>query len=420
MPRRVLLAIVSVLAGASACASGGSIVVSPVVEGDRPEAIDPQDAPFAGSVPDTASPTELPTIGDGPVGPEVGEHWHVAYGLYICGEFLPAIVSENDPVGIHTHGDGVIHVHPFVESAAGDNATLGVFLETVGLELLVDNISVPAGLVTTPPACRGDETTQIAIWDTPDDPDPQVVKAADIDLASLPFRSDRAVITIMLAATGEQIPQPPSVPQLDALTDVAPSIEITRPPDGFAISGPTECPAADGSSPRVTSFSEAPPVCIEAGVVYQAVVETTAGSFTVELDPSSAPVAVNNFVVLARYHFYDGTAFHGIIPGFVALGGDATGEPVGNGDPGYLLAEEPPPGPYGVGAVAMNSFGPTTTGSQFFVVLGTEPPIAQDFSLIGQVIDGFETLDVIGEAGSPSGAPVAEIRITSISIQVAG
>ena len=47
------------------------------------------------------------------------DHWHVAYAVYICGKFQPPITNQTDPVGIHTHGDSVIHVHPFVDSSAG-------------------------------------------------------------------------------------------------------------------------------------------------------------------------------------------------------------------------------------------------------------------------------------------------------------
>src|SRR5438309_6628977 len=60
------------------------------------------------------------------------DHWHAAYGVDICGKFLAPISSQTDPVGIHTHGEGVIHVHPFKlpsgrKSFTGKNANLGAF-----------------------------------------------------------------------------------------------------------------------------------------------------------------------------------------------------------------------------------------------------------------------------------------------------
>lgn len=419
--RRVLAAVAAsvVLAG---CGGSADITVSPLTPGERPAALDPSESPF-GPTPDSsvASPEEAPAIGDGPAGPTLQDHWHVAYGFYVCGAFLPPIMSDNDPQGIHTHGDGVIHIHPTDPAVTGDGATLGVFLRAMGITLLDDDMSMPAEMVAgVTGTCQGDETTQIAIWDSTEDTEPEVYRQSEVDLASIPFRGDRAVITIMLARSGERIPTPPSVPVLDQLTDVsAPPAVLTRPPDGLTAEGPVECPAEDGSSPRITAFVGPPPVCLTDGVVYQAVVETTVGSFTIELDPTGSPTAVNNFVVLARYHFYDGTVFHGIIPGFVAVGGDATGEPLGTGDPGYTLAEEPGEAPFGVGAVGMDSSGPNTTGSRFFVVLGDASEVPNQFSWLGQVVEGTETLTAIGQAGSASGDPIAEVRITSVTIQVA-
>ena len=93
---------------------------------------------------------------------------------------------------------------------------------------------------------------------------------------------------------------------------------------------------------RTTTFDSAPPMCIDAGKTYTATFDTTAGSFTVKLDPKTAPIATNNFVFLARNHYYDGVTFHRIIPGFVIQGGDANGNPPGTGTPGYSFADELP------------------------------------------------------------------------------
>ena len=58
------------------------------------------------------------------------DHWHTAYGVYICDKFITAFphgLDQNaaDPLGIHSHGDGVIHIHPFSSTTSGKNATLG-------------------------------------------------------------------------------------------------------------------------------------------------------------------------------------------------------------------------------------------------------------------------------------------------------
>ncbi len=190
---------------------------------------------------------------------------------------------------------------------------------------------------------------------------------------------------------------------------------------GEATTGVTssaECPPEGGTADRTTTFDAPPPMCIDEQATYLAEVETTAGAFTIELDPSEAPLAVNNFVFLARNHYYDGVAFHRIIPGFVIQGGDANGEPAGTGDAGYEFADELPDSAedYVPGAVAMANSGPDTNGSQFFIVLasGGLDPL---YSLFGQVTEGFDTtIQDIAATGTPSGTPTSETLIESITI----
>ena len=86
---------------------------------------------------------------------------------------------------------------------------------------------------------------------------------------------------------------------------------------GRTITGETPCPATDGSEERAVSFEQAPPTCITEGAVYTAVVTTNKGEFAIVLDAEKAPLAVNSFVTLARYKYFDGTVCHRAIPGFV-------------------------------------------------------------------------------------------------------
>jgi len=83
----------------------------------------------------------------------------------------------------------------------------------------------------------------------------------------------------------------------------------------------TECPAPDGSSPRQTKFSGEMPMCIDPAKQYQATIVTNHGTMTAFLHPGNAPRTVNNFVCLARYHYFDGLTFHRIIKDFVIQGG---------------------------------------------------------------------------------------------------
>ena len=165
------------------------------------------------------------------------------------------------------------------------------------------------------------------------------------------------------------------------------------------------CPPAGGTAKRVGSFTAAPLMCIEANKTYTATVTTDVGAFTVALDAKKAPKTVNNFVVLARYHFYDGLTFHRVIKDFMAQGGDPAGD--GSGGPGYEFADElPKAGAYKVGTVAMANAGPNTNGSQFFVVAGPAgEQLPAQYSAFGQVTDGLKTLKAI-EADVAAGRPV--------------
>lgn len=177
------------------------------------------------------------------------------------------------------------------------------------------------------------------------------------------------------------------------------------------------CPPVDGSATPTREFAKAPPMCIDPARTYRAVVDTTEGEFTIALDAEHAPRTVNNFVVLARYHFYDGIVFHRVIPGFMAQGGDPEG--TGRGGPGYEFADELPNGdaPYTRGAVAMANAGPNTNGSQFFVMAADNLELPPDYSVFGHVTVGLDTtIDAIMEGPSAGEPPDEPSEIRSISI----
>ena len=156
------------------------------------------------------------------------------------------------------------------------------------------------------------------------------------------------------------------------------------------------CPRPDGSSARQMTWAQAPPVCINPAKSYQAKIETDVGSFTIELDNKNAPQTVNNFVFLARFHFYDGLTFHKARPGFVIQAGDPPDKGVTNA--GYLFNDEniPPPGSrYVAGDVIMAKDAPNTNGSQFLIISGPEgEALPTQFSKFGRVIEGQ---DVVGQ-----------------------
>jgi cyclophilin family peptidyl-prolyl cis-trans isomerase len=158
-------------------------------------------------------------------------------------------------------------------------------------------------------------------------------------------------------------------------------------------------------------------MCIDPEKRYTATMVTTKGTLTIALDPVAAPKTVNNFVVLARYHYFDGVGFHRIIPGFVIQGGDPDGN--GRGGPGYKFADElPRPGRYELGSLAMANSGPNTNGSQFFIISGPSgmalPP---QYSLFGKVVDGLDVVAALDKAGSPgAGTPREKVGMETVTI----
>jgi cyclophilin family peptidyl-prolyl cis-trans isomerase len=197
---------------------------------------------------------------------------------------------------------------------------------------------------------------------------------------------------------------------------------VTLPPlaPGASITGETPCPPADGSVARTTTFEKAPKMCLVADKAYTAEMVTTKGTMVIALDSKNAPKTVNNFVVLARFKYFDGIAFHRIIPGFVIQGGDPM--QTGTGGPGYKFEDElPKAGSYKLGSLAMANSGANTNGSQFFIITGdTGTSLPPQYSLFGQVTQGLEVVKAIedtGITGTQDGKPSEVVKILSVNIK---
>lgn len=153
---------------------------------------------------------------------------------------------------------------------------------------------------------------------------------------------------------------------------------------------------------------------------------TSCGPIVVELDPAAAPETVNSFVFLATQGYFDGSASHRIIPGFMMQAGDQTA--TGLGGPGYVIPDELPSSgaAYQRGTIAMANAGSGTGGSQFFILFDAADWLPPDYAVFGTVVDGFGTLDAIetielgfnpfGGDRSPS-VPLASLYIESVSIE---
>jgi hypothetical protein len=157
------------------------------------------------------------------VAPKINkDHWHAALGVYECDKFLPNVPNNNkDPYGIHTHGDGIIHIHPFVASAAGNNAKLKVFAQTVDMTLKTDTLKFPGGKTYHDgDKCDGKAgEVQLFVNNNRVSGNPAEYKPKDRDL-----------IVVAFAPKSADIPKiPPSAPNLDKLEDVAPTTTTTVP-----------------------------------------------------------------------------------------------------------------------------------------------------------------------------------------------
>jgi peptidyl-prolyl cis-trans isomerase B (cyclophilin B) len=160
-----------------------------------------------------------------------------------------------------------------------------------------------------------------------------------------------------------------------------------------------------------------------------AVIKTSMGEMVAEFWPEVAPKTVENFKKLAREGFYDGTAFHRIIKGFMIQGGDpktkdlAKEDEYGTGDPGYKIKAEFNDRKHVLGVLSMaRSAHPDSAGSQFFVMLGPAPHLDKNYTGFGKLIKGEDVLKKIGDApvsrgrsGEPS-KPRERIEVQTIKI----
>ena len=157
---------------------------------------------------------------------------------------------------------------------------------------------------------------------------------------------------------------------------------------------------------------------------YEVQIATNCGSFTIRLAVKTSPATTASFASLVQKHFFDGTVFHRIVPGFVIQGGDPTGS--GSGGPGYTTVDIPPASTrYTLGVVAMAKTGAEpagTSGSQFFVVTAQDAQLPPDYAVLGTIAKGQAVVGKIGELGDPSsggqGVPTETVEIEKATLTV--
>lgn len=159
--------------------------------------------------------------------PRIGDHWHEAYGVYVCDGYLPPFPDNMRTAGLHTHADGLIHVEPRSTRDTGTNATVGRFAEGVDMNVSQDQLVLPDGTrYQDGDECDGQPAdvrilrNGEAIATNPD----------DIRL------TEGGTVAVVFAPAGDEVPPVPSMSQLatpnagETPPPGAPSTASTAPP----------------------------------------------------------------------------------------------------------------------------------------------------------------------------------------------
>jgi hypothetical protein len=168
-------------------------------------------------------------------GTVLGDHWHVAFGVYNCDKWVANIAKVNEPratasgpitdqdyaiTGIHSHGDGVIHVHPFGSQGAGKNAKLGTYFRMVGATVTDSKLELPEGLGTMKNGddCKGKPgKLKVLVWDKADDTGDPRKNVTDFN--NTRFSKDGMAIAIVFVNEDEDVKalKPPTAANLAQL-----------------------------------------------------------------------------------------------------------------------------------------------------------------------------------------------------------
>lgn len=207
----------------------------------------------------------------------------------------------------------------------------------------------------------------------------------------------------------------------DAPAPDAPAADGARPDGG--VSGTYAMVPYLSQMPE-RSFVEADQV-LDMSLDYRAVMETDAGRIVLDLYEDRTPITVNSFVFLALHHFFEGIAFHRVLEGFVAQGGDPntlmdTRTRWGTGGPGYTFDTETVDGLGfdGAGVLGMaRAAARNTNGSQFFITLAAATSLNGMYTVFGRVTEGLDVLPRIARNQNSMTPPVTPTRITRVVIE---
>ena len=219
--------------------------------------------------------------------------------------------------------------------------------------------------------------------------------------------------------------------------EASPLATIAPVPPGRTITGDTPCPNPDDEE-RASKFEKPPPMCIDPAKAYSAIFATSAGVIKVDLDTKRTPLTVNNFVVLARYGYYDRSSFPRTDPSIdIIQGGSPSTQSISDPGPGYNIKDEGGKFTYTEGDLVMaRSQGPDSAGAQFFFSAGpktAELDAQGTYVTFGKVVEGLDVLKKVlashvdcpeetGREGAGSclgGAPQPPVEVATIAIDEA-
>jgi peptidyl-prolyl cis-trans isomerase B (cyclophilin B) len=221
-----------------------------------------------------------------------------------------------------------------------------------------------------------------------------------------------AAVALILASCGSS--SSTTSAETSGATVVAPETETT-PAGASGASAATQPASAAVQTPGCRHVSTPPSRAgeqaskatarLDPAHSYTVRLATNCGAIVIQLAVSQAPKTTASFAHLVQTGYYNGLTFHRVVPGFVIQGGDPNGD--GSGGPSWQLVEPPPASlRYTRGVVAMAK-GPTapsgTSGSQFFIVTGSNTNLPPVYALVGHVVSGEKAVDAISRV--PTEAP---------------
>ena len=154
-----------------------------------------------------AAGTEVPPRLANPAKNQPFDHWHVAYGFYVCDAFQADLADNASKGGIHTHADGLIHVEPVTVDDAGPNATVGRFVKLAGVTLTEDELKLPGQRLYKNGDKCGDKKGEVKVFVDGKlrAGDPHDIKLTD----------NTKMVFAFVPEDVDELPEPPSVKNLE-------------------------------------------------------------------------------------------------------------------------------------------------------------------------------------------------------------